>query len=767
MPTTATFLMAPSRTSPQSRPNRPSGGTPAGGIPTDSVRSRRSWRWWLRRGLFSVGLFGVAVAAGLVFALWQIPLPSGEPPLLQTTFMCASDVDNDCTRDNSIAQLSGGVDRVRVTYDDIPEVFTLALLATEDRQYFEHAGVDPLAVVRALVADLRDEGMRQGGSTITQQYVKNAYLSSERTWERKLREAVLAIKLERELPKQEILERYLNTIYWGRGAYGIQAAARTYFGVDVSQLGLAESAYLAGIIRSPEAADANRPPDDPLFEQQRATAEARRATVLQAMVDLGWIYPEQRDEIAERGWDYVLQREVQNNYGTVARTDIGTEYFVDYTRRWLVGNGLFTDEQVYGGGLRIYTTLDLNDQEAAANAIRSTLNRDDDPDASLVALNDDGGVQAMVGGFDFERSQVNLATGVLGGGSGRQPGSSYKPIALATALQEGVPLSRTYNSPGRMTIPQANGGEDWNVGNFADGGLGTLNLTDATRVSSNTAYAQLILDVGTADVVAMSRRLGITAEVPEVPSIVLGAADVSVLDMATAFSVFAQRGELVGPWPVDKVTDAKGTVLWESPTSRNRVLDTDVADTMNWVLRQVVESGTGTSARFGQVSAGKTGTAENFRDAWFVGYTCRLTAAVWVGYASDQSRFMNSVRGIEVTGGTFPAQIWRKFMIEATNGLDDCDFRLPNDDGNDRNADTDADTETDVDVTTSLPPTDSSASTTSILPAPITLPPITVRPPPTTTVPPPPTTTVPPPPTTTVPPPTTQAPPTTVSPVSE
>lgn len=740
--------MAPSRT--------PSSTGSTGSTGPDSVLdpSRRPRRWWVRRGLFSAGLLGVAVAAGLVYALWQIPLPSGEPPLLQTTFMCASDVDTDCNRDNSIAQLSGGVDRVRVTYDDIPEVFILALLATEDRQFFVHSGVDPLAVVRALAADLRDEGMRQGGSTITQQYVKNAYLTSERTWERKLREAVLAIKLERELPKQEILERYLNTIYWGRGAYGIQAAARTYFGVDVSELGLAESAYLTGIIRSPEAADANRPSDDPLFEQQRATATARRATVLQAMVDLGWIFPEQRDEVERAGWDYVLPREVQTNYGTVARPDIGTEYFVDYTRRWLVDNGLFTDEEVYGGGLRVYTTLDLSDQEAAANAIRSTLDRDDDPDASLVALNDTGGVQAMVGGFDFERSQVNLAIGALGGGSGRQPGSSYKPIALATALQEGVPLSRTYDSPGRMTLPQANGGEDWSVGNYADGGLGTLDLLDATRVSSNTAYAQLILDVGTADVVDMSKRLGITAEVPEVPSIVLGAADVSVLDMATAFSVFAQRGELVGPWPVDRVTDARGTVLWQSPTSRDRVLDTDVADTMNWVLRQVVESGTGTEARFAQVSAGKTGTAENFRDAWFVGYTCRLTAAVWVGYAEEQSRFMDNVHGIEVTGGTFPAQIWRKFMVEATNGLGDCDFRLPTDDrGNGT-------------TSSSSPLTTLPVPTSSTLPAPTT----TVSPPPrpTPTVPPP-STTVPPPLTTAPPLPTTTEapPPTTVVPVSE
>jgi membrane peptidoglycan carboxypeptidase len=704
--------------------------------------SGRSATWWIRRSVFTVGLLGVAAVSGLVFVLWQIPLPPGEPPLLRTTFMCAADVGADCNRDNSMAQLSGGVDRVTVEYEDIPAVFVLALLATEDRQFFEHSGVDPTAVARALVADLRDDGLRQGGSTITQQYVKNAYLSAERTWERKLREAVLAIKLERELPKQEILERYLNTIYWGRGAYGIQAAARTYFGMNADQLGLAESAYLAGIIRSPEAADANRQANDPLFAQQQATATNRRATVLNAMVELGWITTDQRNQVNDMGWDYVLPRVEQTNYGNVARSDIGTEYFVDYTRRWLVANGIFTDDEIYGGGLRIYTTLDLGDQEAAANAVWSTLDRPDDPASALVALDDTGGVTAMYAGNDFNASQVNLALGTFGGGSGRQPGSSYKAIALATALQEGVPLSRTYESPGRMTIPLD--GENWDVGNYADGGLGTLNLIDATRVSSNTAYAQLIMDIGVADVVDMSKRMGITAEVPEVPAIVLGAADVSVLDMATAFSVFAQRGERVGPWPVTKVTDDKGSVLWERPVSRERVLDTEVADTMNWVLRQVVESGTGTAARFGQVAAGKTGTAENFRDAWFVGYTCKLTAAVWVGYAGDQTRYMESVHGIEVTGGSFPAQIWRKFMTQAAGGLEDCDFQRPGTAQQSASATTTpiySVPESTVPVSSTVPPEPSTTqppqtTTTRITLAPTTVPPTTEPPPPTTEPPP-------------------------------
>jgi penicillin-binding protein 1A len=709
---------------------------------TRRVRARTAL-WWSRRLAFTAGLVAIAMVSGLVFVLWQIPLPSGEPPLLQTTFMCSSAVSEDCNQDNSIAQLTGGVDRVSVDYERIPAVFVLSLLATEDREFFAHSGVDPSAVLRALLATARNEDLRQGGSTITQQYVKNAYLSAERTWERKLREVVLAVKLERELPKQEILERYLNTIYWGRGAYGIQAAARTYFGKDVEQLGLAESAYLAGIIRAPEAADAQRQPEDPLFEQQRSAAENRRGTVLQAMVDLGWITAEQRDAVNEAGWDYVLVREDPNNYGRVAQAEDGTEYFIDYVRRWLVDNGIFTDAEIYGGGLRIYTTLDMADQKAAAEAIRTTLDRPDDPQASLVALNEAGGIEAMVGGFDFATSQVNLATGALGGGSGRQPGSSFKAITLAAALEDGMALEKSYASPGRLSLPQPGGAPNWDVGNFDNAGQGTLSLIDATRLSSNTAFAQLITEIGPGKVVDMARRLGIAADIPTVPSITLGAADVSVLDMTTAFSVFSHRGERVGPWPVTRVTDARGTLLWEAPVTRERVLDRAVADDMNWTLRQVVERGTGTNARISQVAAGKTGTAENFRDAWFIGYTCQMTAGVWVGYAGEETRYMENVRGQQVTGGSFPARIWKKFMDSATQGLDDCDFQRS---GNRPTTSTTAGP--DASVVTTLPP-----------PPPPTAPPTTAPP---TTAPP----TTPPPTTTTVPPTTTTAPPTTVAPAA-
>jgi penicillin-binding protein 1A len=636
----------------------------------------RLWRW--RRPLFLLGLMVVLVIAGMAYLFTQVPLPDAEPPLLQTTFICDSRVESGCTADNSIAQLSGSEDRVTVTYEQLPPVLINAVIATEDRDFFEHRGVDPIGITRALWANIRNESVQQGGSTITQQYVKNVYLTQERTLTRKVKEAALAVKVERELSKEEILTRYLNVIYFGRGAYGVQAASRSYFGKNVDQLTLPEAAYLAGLIRAPETADAQLLFFDPKQPEQRATADERRGAVLAAMAEEGYITEAERVAADESSWDSVLARPLTaNNYGTVASPELGTEYFIDYVKHWLVTSGEFTDAEIYGGGLRVYTTLDFDMQEAAVDAVTSTLNRPDDPAAALVALDGQGRVKAMVGGLDYETSRVNLAVGTDGGGSGRPSGSSFKPIILAEALKQGVPLDKVYDAPAKKVFPDANAGDDWEVGNYADAGLGRLNMIDATRKSSNTAYAQMILDVGVDNAAALAKRMGITADVPTYPSIVLGTASVSVLDMASAYSTFANNGEHVDPVVVSRVTDAQGTLLYEAPNDRERVLSEDVAQGVNWTLNQVVENGTGTGAKFAQPSAGKTGTTDDYRDAWFAGYTCSLTAAVWMGYPGTETRYMRNVHGLEVTGGTFPATIWRKFMTEATQDLPSCAFEKP------------------------------------------------------------------------------------------
>ena len=326
----------------------------------DGARRSIFWRW--RRAFFAGGMVGILLISGAGYLFTQVPLPDKDPLLLQTTFMCSSEVTSGCVADNSIAQLSGGVNRISVDWNEIPQVVVDAVLAAEDRTFFEHGGVDPAGILRAVWTNLQAGGVSQGGSTITQQYVKNVYLTQERTITRKIKEAALAVKVERELPKQEILTRYLNTIYLGRGAYGIEAATRAYFGKDLDQITLPEAAYLAGLIRSPETADAKLPENDPKAQRSRQTAIDRRASVLDAMVLTGAITTEEAIAAKANDWSDVLVRSTKNSYGNVARTEWGTEYFVDYVRHWLITEGGFTDAQVYGGGLRVYTTLDLEDQ---------------------------------------------------------------------------------------------------------------------------------------------------------------------------------------------------------------------------------------------------------------------------------------------------------------------------------------------------------------------------------------------------------------------
>jgi penicillin-binding protein 1A len=642
--------------------------------------------------------------------------------------MCASDVRTGCTADNSIAQLSGGVDRISVTYEQIPAVLIEAVLSAEDRTFYDHGGVDPTGIVRALWANVRNQGVSQGGSTITQQYVKNVYLTQERTLTRKIREAALAVKVERELPKQEILTRYLNTIYLGRGAYGVEAASRAYFGKDVGALTLPEAAYMAGLIRAPETADAQLPATSTRAGSNRATATQRRNSVLRSMVETGAITQADYDVASTAGWDNVLVRSDRKNFGDVSHPEWGTEYFIDYVRHWLTTKGGFTDAQVYGGGLRVYTTLDMEDQGAAAEAITSTLNQPNDPAAALVSIDDEGAVRAMIGGLDFngdgKYSKVNLAVGAEGGGAGRQAGSAFKAFTLAEAMNQGIPLSRVYDSPARIVIPKVDAGKDWSVGNYADAGLGSLDITSATMRSSNTAYAQMMMDVGPENVAALAREMGITSELNAVPALTLGTSEVSVLDMASGYSTLADNGEHIVPSVVTKVTDAKGNVLYENKISRKRVLDEKTVQKVDWALNQVVEGGTGTGAKFGQPAAGKTGTTENYRDAWFAGFTCKLTTAVWVGYPDGS--FMKSVHGMSVTGGSFPATIWRKYMTEATKGLSSCPYVQPG-----YQADT-GPNDTAVTSTTTRPST-----TTTTRPGPTT----TTRPSTTTTTRPPTTTT--------------------------
>ncbi len=617
----------------------------------------------------------MAGVAGAGFVLAQVDIPE-EEPLLQSTFVCAADVTAGCGPDNAIAKLAGVEDRVTVPLDEMPQVFIDAVLAAEDRQFFSHSGIDPVGIARAIYREVRNEGVQQGGSTITQQYAKNEFLSSERTVTRKLKEAVLAVKLERELSKEQILQRYLNSVYFGRGAYGAEAAARAYFDTSIRQIGLADAAYLAGLIRAPEAADATRDPDVATF---------RRNSTLAGMLEEGMITRDEHDAAAAVDiTTQVRERTTRDGLTMLRGADTGSTYYVEYVRRLLYDK--YGAEKVNGGGLRVYTALDPRLQALAQDAVYGFLDQPDDPAGALVSVDDVGRVVAMVGGRDFEASEVNLALGRAAGGSGRQPGSSFKPIVLATAIEEGISVESRFQNENEKVFPKANAGEDWEVSNYAPGEESIVDLVEATRVSSNTVYADLMIEVGPADAVEMARELGVQSDLPAVNSLVLGSGEVSVLDMANAYATFARRGEAIEPiviTKVEQVVDGEVRVLETASTKVRQAMTPDHADELNWVLRQVVLGGTGRGADFGVPIAGKTGTTQDNRDAWFVGYTPRLSTAVWMGYPDPDEdgnpRFMDDVRGRSVTGGSFPAQIWRDYMSAALEGEDHGSFAPPGD----------------------------------------------------------------------------------------
>jgi penicillin-binding protein 1A len=614
-------------------------------------KKRRSFFWRYRRLLFLFGLLLFTGVAGAGYLLVRVPLPP-EKVKGETSFL--TDVNG--TR---LALLTSDTNRVNVKLDDVAPTMVDAVLAAEDKSFFEHSGLDPFGVLRATIADIRGSRSLQGGSTITQQYVKNTYLGSDRTLARKLKEAALSVKIERKLDKRQILERYLNTIYFGRGAYGVQAASRAYFGKDVKYVDLREAAYLAGLIRAPVGADALKNPK---------LAAARRDSTLRAMRALGQISEEEQRAVAATPVEsYVVSKEEAEP--TFAMPDKGTQYFVEFVRRQLVAK--YGEGVVLGGGLRVKTTLDLKMQAQAYDAVYGFLNRKDDPAGALVAIDEDGFVKAMVGGRDWGASQLNLALGRDGGGSGRQPGSTFKPFVLAEAVRQGYSVQSTLPAPAKVVFPKADQGKDYPVENYESEDFGgSLNLVDATKSSVNTVYAQLIDVVGPQKVADLAHQMGVQADLVPGLSLTLGTSEVSVLEMASAYTTLANRGERVEPNMILEVATADGRVLERAAPQRTKVLERRHADIVNHCLRHVVENGSGVGARFGKPLAGKTGTTDDFGDAWFVGYTPKLTAAVWMGFPEGNSKKMLSVRGRRVNGGSFPATVFKRFMEAATAGMD-------------------------------------------------------------------------------------------------
>jgi len=668
----------------------PAPGGPSGRpSPLTALRShaRRAWPW-LRWPVYGFGAL-VLLVVGLVAWLW---FATDLPP---TPSVAASAVllDHD---GNELAVLAQEGLRLEVPLEDMAPVAIDALVAAEDRRFFDHTGIDPTGIARAFWKNLTDDGM-QGGSTLTQQLVKNTYLTTDRTISRKVREAVLAVKLERTEDKDAILERYLNTVYFGRGAYGLEAAARNWFGTSAGELTAPQAALLAGILRAPEALDPTEEPE---------AALRRRNSVLDAMASMGALSADE----AEQAKGTPIEVTDEEPRPTVLRAGVAP-HFVEHVRRMLIDE--FGEQALYDRGLVVHTTLDIEDQRAAEAAVATHLDDPQDPQAALVSVDRWGAVRAWVGGRDFDALKVDLVSGA--GSGGRQPGSTFKPITLAAYLDGGGSAAERFRAPSEITL-DGGGPEPWEVSNAGGSSYGSLSLAEATVDSVNTVYAQAVLDIGADKVVDMANRLGIQRELQPHASIALGAQEVTPLELATVYSTLGRSGARVDPFVVTSVEDRHGDVIWEADIEPKQVVDAEVADTVSAILEDTPRSGTARRAALDRPMAAKTGTTQDNADAWLAGYTPEYTTIVWVGNPASNEP-IPPVDGVSVQGGTIPAMIWHDFMVEAVADVPDTPFPEPDDEllrgsGRDR-ADSEVEVRSAPETTEDPAPTSTTSSTTS------------------------------------------------------
>ena len=552
--------------------------------------------------------------------------------------------------------------RAPVTLDAVPATVVDAVLAVEDERFWVHDGVDVRSVARALLSNVDAGAVEQGGSTITQQLIKNTMLTPDQSMGRKVREAVLARRLEKQLSKREILERYLNTVYFGNGAYGVQAAAETYWGKDVGQLGPAEAALLAGVISNPVN-------DDPVRFPERA--RLHRDVALDRMAAAHQLDSATATALKATALPTEVQRPLPGP----------DQYFTEAVKQQLLDDprlGATAQERyraVFNGGLRVRTTLDPRMQAAAQKRVAAIV-----PDtggrftAALVSVEPGtGAVRALVGGPGFERFKYDIATQ----GTGRQPGSSFKPFVLVAALESGIGPGSTVDGRSPCTIAMPAGQEPWSPQNYEGSAGAVTSLAEATAKSLNCAYARLGLAVGLDKVAATARRLGITTSLDPVAAMSLGTEEVRPLDMAAAYAILANDGVRMTPYFIDRVEDRHGRVLLEGKHEGERVVSAQVARMATQVLRGVVDGGTGTRARLpGRPVAGKTGTSQEWQNAWFVGYTPQLSTAVWMG-SPDGNVSMRGIGGVNVAGGTYPARIWGAYMTDVLAGAPVIGFPAP------------------------------------------------------------------------------------------
>jgi penicillin-binding protein 1A len=611
------------------------------------------------RKLRLLGLLLILFVLGtLSFTFGLVTSVASEIPSLEPTRLQAKEVDGyvfDSTGKRVLAVLRGKQSRILLSSQQISDRMKLAIVAIEDKRFYEHRGVDVHGILRAVIQDVRHKAVVEGGSTITQQFVKNTYTKDQRSIGRKLKEAALAWQLEQRWSKDRILTAYLNTIYFGNGAYGVQQAALTYFhhGADAKHLTWAEAALLAGIPSDPSRYD---PVTNP------TAARERRNLVLKALLDQGDLTHAQYAHATKARLPRPEDVHLSGQRGPAP-------YFTNYVEQQLIDR--YGSGRVFGGGLRVTTTIDLNVQRFARQAITKWLTNPNGPSAALVAVDPrTGKVLAMIGGNNYRKSQFNLA--VQGE---RQPGSSFKPFVLATALRDGISPDSEFES-GPVEIPL--GDKVWSVHNYENEDLGRISLATATEVSDNTVFAQLTQLVGPPAIVRTARRLGITSPLKSYFAIGLGAEAVNPLEMARAFSAFANGGRRIDgaafgnrPRAIKMVRNEARRVVDDNAPVDRPVLTANTAALVTSLLQGVVRAGTGKKAQLsdGRPVAGKTGTTENYGDAWFVGYTPQLVTAVWVGYPTTLRPMLTEYNGDAVAGGTYPALIWKTFMERALRYL--------------------------------------------------------------------------------------------------
>ena len=612
----------------------------------NSIRRKRVVRRQPKKGNIFLCLFSMGVSAVLAaVAAFNIYLAS-LPPISNFEDIKPNPVTTIYSADGEVIKTFTAFKFEKVSIDKIPDYLKQAVIATEDKNFYHHRGFDTLGMVRSTITNVMSGEVKQGASTITQQLARILFLSNEKTFDRKIKELIIAHRIEKTISKDEILEMYLNSVYLGSGVYGVSSAAKTFFDKDLSKLTLSEQALIAGL---PQAPSVYSP-----FVNKKKSIE-RRNQVLRRMYRNKYITEEQMQKSQKEGLNLSKKPRVYS-YNKAP-------YFIDFVLNELKNIG-FEEEEISRGGLKIYTTLDYKSQNVAQNTVMNLLSSSGltKPvnQAALFSFSPTTGrIYAYIGGKNYEQSQYDRVSKAI-----RPSGSSFKPFVYATALQQGVSVDETIEDT-PLTI------KEWSPKNYGKKYRGKITIWQALAISSNVAAVRLIKKSGVDAVIQTAREMGITTPLASDMTIALGSNGVKLYDMVVAYGAFANGGFRVKPYCVERVENSRGVTIYENSGPKIvKVINYETAAGMTYMLRKVVEIGTGKAANFAQNVAGKTGTTNDYHDAWFVGYTPDIVTGVWIG--ND-----NNTKLPGITGGALPARIFSNYMKTATQNFPQSVFDYP------------------------------------------------------------------------------------------